>query len=306
MENIDYVVCPICYKQFKTLPSHIVRGHKIDMKIFLEKYPNIQLVSDALKKQVSNSCKESECGSWLKGITLSDERKKQISTQVLGEKNPFYGKKHTDETRKLMSDNHADFTGDKNPFKKWINESQENKDSFHEASTQGWIKLKNDPIRYAKHIENLSNSIANAHLEGKIKTYGRGHKSGFFESKKFLQLFYYRSSYELNFIKICEEYDFIFDLAPPYFKIKYTSIDGYNKNYIPDFILNKKYLVELKPYKLLNYDNNPLKFKAGNNYCENNNLVYVLLTEKELSLLNDINDSKEFFDVFSKRNTIKL
>jgi hypothetical protein len=41
-----------------------------------------------------------------------------MSEKFNGENNPFYGKKHTEDTRKKMSMNHADFFGDKNPFKK--------------------------------------------------------------------------------------------------------------------------------------------------------------------------------------------
>jgi group I intron endonuclease len=48
--------------------------------------------------------------SWNKGIPMREESKKKLSeskkgTQV-GENNPFFGKKHTEETRKKMSESH--------------------------------------------------------------------------------------------------------------------------------------------------------------------------------------------------------
>ena len=33
-----------------------------------------------------------------------------------GENNPMYGKKHSEETRKKMSEHHADVSGENNPF----------------------------------------------------------------------------------------------------------------------------------------------------------------------------------------------
>lgn len=49
---------------------------------------------------------------------------KQLRRKLFaGERNPFYGKKHSSVTRKQMSANHADFNGDKNPFKKSLGEA---------------------------------------------------------------------------------------------------------------------------------------------------------------------------------------
>lgn len=40
------------------------------------------------------------------------------SCSIKGERNGFYNKKHSDNTKQKMSDNHADFSGDNNPFRK--------------------------------------------------------------------------------------------------------------------------------------------------------------------------------------------
>lgn len=47
-------------------------------------------------------------GEGTKGVSPSEELRKQQSERISGDKNPFYGKHHTEETRKLMSDNHFD------------------------------------------------------------------------------------------------------------------------------------------------------------------------------------------------------
>ena len=54
--------------------------------------------------------------------------------------------------------------------------------------------------------------------------------------------------------------------------------------YIPDFLVSNKIIEEIKPKRLLNEDNNLLKFKAGTKYCNQNNLIYKILTEKELGI----------------------
>lgn len=52
------------------------------------------------KRFCSHSCR----GRSRKGCKLSEEHKRNISKAVSGDKNPFYGKCHTDESKKLMSE----------------------------------------------------------------------------------------------------------------------------------------------------------------------------------------------------------
>lgn len=57
---------------------------------------------------------------------------------MFGKENPFYGKKHSEETRKKMSENHADFFGEKNPFyNKKHTEETKNKISENHADFTG-------------------------------------------------------------------------------------------------------------------------------------------------------------------------
>lgn len=100
------------------------------------------------------------------------------------------------------------------------------------------------------------------------------HKHGYFEHKKSGRV-YYRSSYELIFLfQSCEN--------PLIEKIKSTPfiIPYENKNYVPDFLINDKYLIEIKPQKLVALNEN--KFNAARKFCEDNNLIFKIITEKEL------------------------
>lgn len=52
------------------------------------------------------------------GIPMSEEQKELRRKRFSGKGNPFYGKTHSVKTRQKMSENHADVRGDRNPFRK--------------------------------------------------------------------------------------------------------------------------------------------------------------------------------------------
>ena len=54
-------------------------------------------------------------GDGTPGVKMSSEQRKAVSNRISGKGNPFYGKKHTKETRKLISQNHADLSGTNHP-----------------------------------------------------------------------------------------------------------------------------------------------------------------------------------------------
>lgn len=71
--------------------------------------------------EMYNTMVDDDCGYNM--VKLSDQRlifsevsKKKMSVARMGDKNHFFGKTHTEETRKVMSDKHYDCNGDKNPF----------------------------------------------------------------------------------------------------------------------------------------------------------------------------------------------
>ena len=65
-------------------------------------------LSDALKKSYTETG-----GSKLRGKNISDSHKKNISIKVTGEKNPMYGKTHTDEVKKILSESSSKRIGTK-------------------------------------------------------------------------------------------------------------------------------------------------------------------------------------------------
>lgn len=73
---------------------------------------------------------------------ITKETRLKMSKNTTGYKNPFYGKKHTEETRKILSESAKRKVGDKNPFygKKHTEEAKEKmKSSYSKLKGSGWI-----------------------------------------------------------------------------------------------------------------------------------------------------------------------
>jgi hypothetical protein len=279
----ELLTCPICQKHFQTLNSHIHFKHRLTTAEFLIQYPNTKLVSDSIKKTVSESCKKSGCGKWMKGYEFSDKRREQYQEMNSGKGNPFFGKKHSKKTRKQMSDNHADFTGDKNPLVKWLKGNSDRQQRYSESLKESWRHRLSDETYRKQLSERNSKMVSQLHLNG-FNPYTNCLK-GWFTSKKFNKKFYYQSSYELMFLEFCEVSNKIKTLQRIPFMIPYTDDNGIKRNYVADFFVNGSVVIEIKPKSMLDYNNNRLKIEAGNKYCLKCRYEFKLLTESELKNL---------------------
>lgn len=90
------------------------------------------------------------------------------------------------------------------------------------------------------------------------------------------------SSWELKFFNLCESKNVSKLLRCRMFIKYYNPIDLRESRYLPDFILNDHYLIEVKPNYMLDDPINIAKFNAADLYCRENGLEYVILTEDYL------------------------
>lgn len=90
------VTCLICSREYKMITVLHLRKHGITIQQYKEQFPHAELTSPAthLKQCMSATLANADL-----------ERRRRQSERMSGEKNPFYGKTHDDETRQAMSAN---------------------------------------------------------------------------------------------------------------------------------------------------------------------------------------------------------
>lgn len=108
----------------------------------------------------------SEGGDWgdiSEGLSEEDNKRwrQNISKACAGKRNGFYGRKHTEESRKLISEHHADFSGENHPiYGKHLSESTKRKIGEAGKGRIPWNKglTKSDP-RVAKNTSHSREGI---------------------------------------------------------------------------------------------------------------------------------------------------
>ena len=122
---------------------------------------------------------------------------------------------------------------------------------------------------------------------------------------------FYRSSWELMFMKYCDREDNVIEWGSEEIIIPYRCpTDGRVHRYYPDFYLKvrdkdgslKKYIVEVKPKKqtkppaqpkrktkkfmqeTFTFMKNTAKWKAAKNYCDDRRMEFLILTEDHLGI----------------------
>jgi hypothetical protein len=115
----------------------------------------------------------------------------------------------------------------------------------------------------------------------------------------------YRSLLERRFMRYCDTNDDIVFWASEELPVRYYSpLDKKYHRYFPDFVVKTvkgdKYMIEIKPYRQslkpkppkkktksymresFEYIKNQAKWSAARKYCEDNNMEFKIITEKDL------------------------
>lgn len=226
--------------------------------------------------------------------------KHDYKTKFLGKNNPFYGKKHTEKTKKILSNqDKSHCLGENNPMKRpemraYFSKLYTGRKSSEESRRKnslahiGLQAGKNNPM-YGKPSPNGSgNGWANWY---------KGH--------------HFRSLRELQyFITEVEGKGLSCESAQKY-RIPYKSYDGTDRTYQPDFLVGKS-LIEVKPKKLWETPLVKLKKSVGEKFCIENGLEYKLIDiEPDSSILKgkylngEIRFVEKYKDRFEKYAGIK-
>ncbi len=154
-------------------------------------------------------------------------------------------------------------------FKKFIISKHlgiKNPNKAYKTSRNG-IKLSN------KTRKKISLSMCDKILNGwnPNSKYKRGYIQ-FDENKNI----YYRSSYERDFLINCLNDKINVETCK--YKIPYNDIHLY----IPDFLIDNKIIIEIKPERRMEDPINIQKFKAARLFCNINNLEFKIMNEKDI------------------------
>lgn len=225
------------------------------------------------KQAFDNACKNNSNCKTCTAILNSRKMHREISEGT--RKNPFFGKSHSPETKKLISEKivlarlagKIDSRGEKNGMYGRHLPSEKKGKTFIELYGEEKAALLKDQM-------SKNSSGKNNPMFGKPSPSGSGNGwSGYYNN------YYFRSLLELSFIiNMAERFNFELKSAEV-IRIKY-SINGRDRNYIPDFIVNDKYLIEVKPKKLVNSPIVTLKKDAAISYCNERGLIYKIISPR--------------------------
>ena len=215
-----------------------------------------------------------------KGIPMKEAQKVLFSKMFNGKNNPMFGKKHSKKTRVRMSKNHADFSGNKNPFKKSLED--ETKLAAHKKRCKDtW--LGRDKEWRNTFSEKLSRSLATSRRVNN-KDINKHHKSGHINTIKAGRIFV-RSSWEKVFAEFLDNLDIVESFSLEEFTVLYY-LNSQKRHSRIDFLVHFDNgctaMFEIKPKNLLKYKNNMDKVRGYRKYCEENNIEFSLITEKLL------------------------
>jgi len=196
--------------------------------------------------------------------------------QFKGDRNPFFGKTHTEETKQKILKNRDNSVYKTEKFRLKMRQlvidgktGMKGK-SVHSVWVEKYGQEEADRLLLQtkqKHSEN--NSGAGNPMYGKPAPNGAG--NGW---KGWYKGLFFRSLRELCFMI---ENDGKFKSAEK-IRIPYQ-FDGKQRTYAPDFIMGNK-LIEIKPLKLHDSPNNLAKFSAAKTFCDLNGLFFEVIDVK--------------------------
>ena len=156
-------------------------------------------------------------------------------------------------------------------------------------------KIFSNPDKYSKAISLIKKNYENGGVFGQmyrnLKDYpnfknasGWVSKSEWYESNKCGKYFCH-STWELMYCRFLDQDDSVVNYSNPSFSIPYQQGDCTDHRYLPDFFVtyvdSRKEIIEIKPSLQVNWEKNILKFVAAEKYCQENNMTFKVITEKD-------------------------
>lgn len=214
-----------------------------------------------------------------------------------GKNNPFYGKKHSKEFRENLSKQKKGKPNTSNT--KFTTERVSGKNSYmygkslHILMIEKYGKEEAD-IRFQlmKDKQSANNSGKGNPMYGKVTRAGNGYK-GWYKG------WFFRSLRELSYVyNLDQEGKKWISAESMDFYIEYKDYKNSDRTYVPDFLVEDKYLVEIKPIKLHTSKNVTDKKTAAELFCLDKPYTY-MITDCDIL-------STEILEKLHTQNTIKF
>lgn len=262
------------------------------MENFIRKCPTCdKTIEYKTKYSLKNAERDKrQCKSCGIKLSITEERKENMRQRVLGKNNPMFGKfgelnsffnkHHTEDTKQKMRENKDYSTYKTKEFKEKMSKlsSGKNNNMYGKTVYEIWVKkygteIADNKLKELKIKQSKNSSGENNPMFGKPSPIGSGNGwSGWYKG------WYFRSIKELSYMIYVIEHNNIKWITAESndFKIKYLDYKNQIRTYTADFVLNNKYLIEVKPKKLWNSDLVVRKQKSAIKFCKDNNLIYKL------------------------------
>jgi hypothetical protein len=286
-------ICGNCFDSNNKLSAHVRLTHKIPRKNYYDLYIKIDGEGNCVEcgkettfrgnkylvfcshecynksditshqRSVFNKGKKQNKETIEKRIANTDQNKKEETRQKT------LKERYKDEMpfkRKSFGPRKSPPPRTKEHSKKIAESRKNNKTNIHTEITK--LKIK-------KTIRELYDSDDAPITIGKYNSYVCGYYGEF----------YYRSSYELTFLKYCDKNNIkVVSAETKEFRVRYFDDNGISRFYYPDFYLPKyDVVVEIKPLSMLNYGNNIIKSHEASLIYS-----YIIITEEELLDLDEV------------------
>lgn len=262
-------------------------------------YSNVKHRNRADKKcTMCMSCKSKEVGA---RVEVKQERSERAKKRT-GHKNSFYGKKHTQETKDKLRNMNKSYTQTPE-FRKKSARIGKNNGMYGKSFYDVWKDKFGEKIaeeKYTKWLEvqSQNSSGENNPMYGKPSPSGSGGGwSGWYKG------WYFRSLRELSYmVKVIEKEGLKWTSAETKdLSIPYIDYNGNFRTYRADFLIDSKYLIEIKPEKLMNLPSNILKKKAAIDFCNSLGMIYKMVDVEILETLQIVQLFMDKQIVFTKK-----
>jgi len=213
-----------------------------------------------------------------------------------GKKNPFYGKSHDEKTINYLEEKGKEVWEEKiRPnYEEWLKSSGNSK-KYEE-------KYGKEKAAEIKKVLSVKKSGENNPMYGRPSPQGSGNGwKGWYDG------WFFRSLSELSYVlNVLEKNDLNWKSAEKKkYEVKYKHPDGSSKTYRPDFVVEDKYIVEIKPERLIDTPTVSRKARAANKVFEDFRIRTAPdidnATIKDLYKSKEIKFTSRYQDLFEKK-----